>query len=420
MPTLSYKYRIEPNKSQAAALSDMLADFCRLYNSGLEERINAFKTVANARHEIVWGEWTDRKGKTREGYVRRHLAKVAADKTRAITYKTQANKLPRLRTDCPDLARWSYSAEQQVLRRLEKTFKAFFNRGRGFPRFRAVARYHAAEFRVGDGLTIRKNGRVGFVGVAGDIKVRWHRELPSKPVSAILTRQNGKWYIVFHVEVKPVERASPDSIGIDLGLTSLVATSEGDAIERPRWTKRASKKLRRQQRAIARCKKGSKTRRKRCALKRQHEAHTAARRRDFLHFLSYCLVLLYGRIGLEDLNIKGLAGSALAKHVNDAAWGILVNMLIYKAASAGVQIVFVDPRGTSQTCPGCGLILAKGLHEREHRCECGVVLDRDVTAAMVVHYRAFGFWQWPGTGPAALSKRVASRLAAEAVALTRR
>jgi putative transposase len=113
------------------------------------------------------------------------------------------------------LARWSFSAEQQVLRRLDTTFKAFF--ARGHPRFRASARFHAAEFRVGDGLTLRKFGKIGFVGVLGEIKVRWHRELPSKPKSAILTRQGGKWYIVFHVEVASVERARPIASALTLG-----------------------------------------------------------------------------------------------------------------------------------------------------------------------------------------------------------
>src|SRR5215831_3498248 len=188
MPILSYKYRIGPNKAQSAAIADMLADFCRLYNGCLVQRIDAWE-----RRQI------------------------------SVGYNMQAAELKAVRCAIPELARRSFSAEQQVLRRLDKTFKAFFARGRGFPRFRATARYHAAEFRVGDGLTIRKDGRIGIVGVSGEIKVRWHRELPSKPSSAILTRQAGKWYIVFHVAVDVVERAGPDSVGVDFGLTSLIA-----------------------------------------------------------------------------------------------------------------------------------------------------------------------------------------------------
>ena len=293
------------------------------------------------------------------------------------------------------------------MRRLDKTFAAFFRRRcHGFPRFRARSRFHAAEFRVGDGLTLRKSGKIGFVGVPGEIKVRWHRALPSAPKYAILTRQNGKWHVVFHVEVAAAEPANDLTVGIDVGLTSLVALSTGKTVPRPNWTKRAAKGLRRRQRALARCKRGSGVRAKRKAALAKFHERIANRRRDALHKLSRDLVNSFGRIAVEDLNIKGLARGMLAKHVNDAAWAQLVSMLDYKAANAGSQIVKVDPRGTSQTCPECGTIAAKTLAERMHRCDCGCVLDRDVASAMVVHFRAFGFW--PGAGREESSEPVAA------------
>jgi putative transposase len=372
---LSYKFRVEPNRTQAIALNDMLADFCHLYNAALEERI---------------GAW------------RRGIS---------LNYQTQAAHLPQLRRDLPEIGRWSCSAEQHVLRRLDKAYKAFFGRLKrgvkaGFPRFRASARYHATDFRVGNGLTLRKNGRIGIVGIPGDIKVRWHRALPSKPKSAILTRQAGKWYVIFHVEVAAIERASPNAVGIDLGLTNLIALSNGETIARPNWTKRAAKALRRRQRAVARCKRGSKMRRKRVAALAKFSAHVAAKRRDFCHKVTRDLVNRFGRIAIEDLNIKGLARGMLAKHVHDAAWKQIVSMLDYKAANAGGLVIKVDPRGTSQTCPECGTIKPKTLATREHRCECGCILDRDVAAAIVVHQRAFGFS--PGTGHEPLSVPVAA------------
>lgn len=375
MAALCYKYRIEPNRVQALGLSDMLRDFCRLYNAALEHRIEAY-----------------RKGVS-------------------IKCNEQIVTLPIIRRDMPEQGRWSCSAQQQVLRKLDKSFKAFFGRvkrgGRaGFPRFKATARYHAADFRVGDGLTIKKDRRIGIVGVPGEIKVRWHRDLPSKPKSAILTRQAGKWYVIFHVEVEAAERASADSVGLDLGLTSLIALSNGETIARPNVTKRHARRLRVLQRALARCQRGSKVRRKRKAAIATHHAHIAASRRDFLHKESRKLVNRFGRIAIEDLNIKGLAGGMLAKHVNDASWAQLTKMISYKAANAGCEIVMVDPRGTSQTCPECGTIKAKALAERIHRCDCGCVLDRDVAAAKIVHLRAFGFV--PGTGTDQLTQRVAA------------
>ena len=375
MAILSYKYRIEPNRTQAALLSEMLGDFCQLYNAALEHRILAYQ------------------------------------KGVSIRCNDQINSLPVIRRDLPHQGQWSAAAQQQVMRKLDRSFKAFFARIKrgekpGFPRFRARDRYHAADFRVGDGLTIRKSGKLGFVGVPGEIKVRWHRELLSKPKSAIISRNAGKWYIVFHVEVTEVERASPDSVGIDFGLTSLVALSTGETEPRPNWTKHSARELRKRQRAIARCKRGSNVCRKRVAVAAKFQARVAAKRRDMCHKLSRDLVNRFGRIAIEDLNIKGLVRGMLAKHVHDAAWAQIAQMLDYKAASAGVEIVRVDPRGTSQTCPECGTVAVKTLAEREHRCECGCVLDRDVAAAMVVHFRAFGFW--PGTGLESLSESVAA------------
>lgn len=361
----SYKYRIEPNKAQAAALGDMLRDFCFLYNAALEHRIATY-----------------RKGVS-------------------VTCIDQINEVPTIRREIAEQGRWSSKAQQQVMRRLDKAFKAFFQRVKsgskaGFPRFRPYARYSAVDFCVGNGLTIRESNRLRIIGVPGEIKVRWHRSLPAKPKSAVLTRQAGKWHIVFHVEVPAVERASPERIGIDLGLSSLVALSNGELITRPGWTKRAEKGLRRRQRAISRCQRGSKSRRKRVAELATYHERIKNRRRDFSHKVSRDLVDRFGQIAVEDLNIKGLARGILSKHVHDAAWAQIVSMLRYKAESAGCEFIEVDPRGTSQTCPKCGAIAAKTLATREHRCDCGCSLDRDVAAAQIVHLRAFGFV--PGTG----------------------
>ena len=320
-----------------------------------------------------------------------------------MRYGDQAAELRAVREAEPNLARWSFSALQQVLRRLDQSFVAFFKRGRGFPRFRAASRYHAATFRVGDGLTIRKDRRIGVVGILGGIKAVWHRDLPpdAKLGAAILTRQAGKWFVVFSVEAtfagtcgapEPVE----GTVGIDLGLNSLIATSDGDRIEAPRLARRAHKAIRRHQRALARCRRGSRRRLKAKARLAAASAKVARQRRDFAHKLSRTLVSRYQGIAFEDLDLTGLKRGMLARSVHDAAWALLVQFVRFKAASAGAEVVLVDPRGTSQECPECGAVEAKTLATRRHRCGCGCVLDRDVAAAKVVHLRAFGFG--PGHG----------------------
>lgn len=359
MQLLSYRYRIYPNKTQAALLSEMLADFCELYNAALEQRILAYE-----------------KG-----------VRVSRDDQQAA--------LPQIRKELANQGRWSATAQQRVIRKLDKTFQAFFARCKrgekpGFPRFKPTRNYRAAEFRLSDGLTIKKSRKIGFVGIPGEIKVKWHRELPSKPKTAVLVHKDNKWHIIFYVSVLPVNRASPDSVGLDLGLVSLVALSNGDDVGHPKMSKRSAAKERRLKRAFARCKYGSRARKKRKQQVSKFQFRIGAARRDFLHKESRKIVDRFGRIAIESLNVQAMAKGILATQIRDASWGIFIEMLRYKAVNAGCELVEVNPRGTSQTCPKCGAIKAKALHQRKHRCPCGCVLDRDVAAAMVIHDRAFG------------------------------
>lgn len=368
---LRYRYRIYPNKLQEQALSEMLVDFCGLYNAALEQRIDAYR---------------------RRGV--------------ALRFLDQSRELKAARLADHGLARWSYSAEQQVLRRLEKTFAAFFSRGRGFPRFKARSRFRSADLVIGDGLTIRKSGRVRLVGIPDEIRVCWHRPLPSKPRSAVLVKHAGTWHISFSVDVAGSGIANPNSIGVDVGLANLVALSNGEMIARPNWTKRAAKGLRRHQRALARCTRGSNVRRKRKLALAKFQAHIAAKRCDFSHKVSRDLVGRFGLIAFENLNIKGLARSRLAKQVLDAAWAQIVSFTTYKAEIAGGEVRKIDPRGTSMECPDCGNIAKKTLDERMHSCPCGCSMPRDVASAIVIHNRAFTLGLEPSLG--SLSQRVAA------------
>ncbi len=378
---LSFKHRLYPTRAQSPGLDLMLGAFADLFNAALQQRIEAYR----------------RRGRT-------------------LRYVDQAGELRAVREVCPELAGYSYSAEQQVLRRLDKAFRAFFRRARtpgvkaGFPRFKAKARFHAAEFRVGDGLTLRKSGRIGIVGIPGEIKVKWHRPLPegARLGAAVLTRQAGKWYIVFQVEVPDAEAAErPFSpVGLDFGLSALVTLSSGETVPCPPWTKAAAKKTRRLNRALARKRRyGSGWKRAKRDPARQHRK-VANRRRDFLHKVSAELTRRFTHIAYEDLNVRGLARSMLAKAVHNAAWGTLAGLLAYKAANAGGASEPVDPRGTTIDCSGCGVEVPKGLAARVHRCpDCGLILCRDWNAARNVLSRAsFGH----GTCLVAPSGRVAA------------
>jgi putative transposase len=378
----SFKYRLFPNPAQAAGLTDMLRSFCDLYNACLQQRIEAYQR-----------------------------------QNKSLGYIDQANELKAVRLADERLAGYSYSAEQQVVRRLDKAFKAFFGRVRrgkgGFPRFRTKSMFDSADFQAGDGLTIRKSRKLGIVGIPGEIKVRWHRDLRAgaKVSTAVVLRSCGKWYIRFSVETPDAYGPHPfrEAVGVDVGLTSLIATSDGDTVPTPKWIGKASKKQRRLQSALARCKRGNKGRLRAKMRLARHAARTATQRRDFAQKVSRDLVNRYSHIAFEDLNITGLASGMLAKSILNAAWGQLISFTDYKAANAGGLVTKVNPRGTSQECDCCGMVTPKTLSERIHDCpSCGTVEDRDVHAAKVIKHRAFPWSKGPGAGPGASSQPVAA------------
>lgn len=383
----TYRFRLYPNATQEAALHGMLGAFCDLYNAALQERIDCYRKT----------------GKT-------------------LTYNTQALELKAVRAVDERLAGFSFTAEQQVLRRLDKAFRAFFDRTKrgdkpGFPRYQAKRRFDSAEMRVGDGLTIKQE-RLRIVGIDGLVKVRWHRRIPdgAKLGHAVLSRNGGHWHICFSAELPDAEMAPREfsPVGVDVGVASLVALSSGETVANPKWSREADAKLRRLNRALARKHRHSRGWKKAKVALRQHHGHVVAKRSDFLHKLSTRLVREHSHIAVEDLNIKGLSRGMLAKDVLSAGWATFFNMLRYKAESASSVVEAVDPRGTSQTCPACGSVVAKTLADRWHSCpHCGFEADRDVAAAQVILLRAS--FMGPGIGLGARSKPGTVGLAPEAV-----
>ncbi len=189
-----------------------------------------------------------------------------------------------------------------------------------------------------------------------------HRELP--PAADIrtveLTRDSKCWYIGFQVKVEEApKRAVLRSVGLDLGINVLAFLSDGTAIPNPRAARSAQRKMRVVRRALARCKRGSKRRRK--SRGRLAAAHRKIRdtRRTALHQASAKLIRDYDLVAIEALNVKGLATGTLAREVHDAGWATLIAMLRYKAARAGTHLIEVDPKFTSQDCSGCGARVAK-------------------------------------------------------------
>lgn len=224
----------------------------------------------------------------------------------------------------------------------------------------------------------------------GDVRVKWSRTLPSVPSTVTVIKDAaGRYFASFVVETAASE-VLPDvtrEVGIDLGLSHFAILSDGTKIDSPRFLRRAEKKLKKAQQLLSRKAKGSSNRGKaRLKVARAH-AKVADARREFHHRLSTKLIRENQAIAVEDLAVKGLARTKLAKSVHDAGWSQFVAMLEYKATRYGRilnQIGRFEP--TSQVCSQCGVKDGpKPLHVRTWECgACGAHLDRDINAAVNV------------------------------------
>jgi len=344
-----------------------------LYNKALEQRINAWKVY--------------------------ELSLTCFDQNKSLN-QVRKTKYPNV--NCTSF--------QQTMRRLDFAFKAFFRRVKagdkpGFPRFKPASRFSSIAFIPNDGAKL-SNGKLVLTKMP-PIRIKWHRDIPDDARIKLIRilRKNGRWYVCLSVEADFSEKREPTgkAIGIDLGISHLVTTSDGDFFDSPKFYINAQKRLRVLQRSVARKKKGSNSRRKAVkALARFHE-HIANQRADFLHKVTRNLVRNYDGIAMEDLTLTFMnRNKHLAKSSLDVAIGAFTQMLEYKAESAGIKLVKVDPRYTSQTCSRCGQIVKKSLAVRTHKCDCGLVLDRDHNAARNILQRGaslLGDITWAEVGP---------------------
>jgi putative transposase len=209
-----------------------------------------------------------------------------------------------------------------------------------------------------------------------------------KTVSTISVKLSpaGRWTVSLLVDVEiELLPESPNSVGVDLGITSLVALSTGDKVANPKNLKKKRKKLRRVQKALSRKQKGSKNRHKaRLKVAKVHQEITDARN-DFLHKLTTQLVRENQTIAVENLAVKNmLRNHKLAQAISDASWGELIRQLEYKCQWYGRNLVKIDRWfPSSKTCGHCGRIVEKlPLNIREWDCpKCGTKHDRDINAA---------------------------------------
>ena len=358
------RFRLYPNHSQEARLLRALEASRRLWNDALAHRKSRWE-----------------------------------NKRESTSYNLQQWILTEARHTDPLIGEALHSqSAQDVLRRLDKAFKSFFARRARHPKFKKFSHTGSFTYPQAYNGSVRPDvirGRL-YLSKVGNIRIVFHRQFPTDSrlkVCTVSREPDGKWFasLVFE-EVVPLQNihtiqvALSSPIGIDLGLLSLITTSDGEKVEHPRFLRKAERRLKHLQKVFSRKKKGSKNHFKaRHQVASQH-AKVRRRRSDFNHKLSTKLVRGHNFIAFEDLRIRNMVRNhSLAKSIQDAAWGQLVRLTEYKALRAGARTIRVPAAYSTQECFHCEALTKASLGLREFVCVgCGRVLQRDTNAAGVV------------------------------------
>jgi putative transposase len=274
-----------------------------------------------------------------------------------------------------------------ALKDLERAFSNYFARRARYPRFKSRKR-DPLRFRSTEGVNVAggkvRVPKIGWVRIRQSMPV----DLPTKG-AAFKRDATGKWFVtlVATFEMPDVPLPPPDPakvVGIDLGLKDFAVTSDGERVAAPKFFRKTQRKLRKAQRALSRRKPGSKRRAKAKARVARIHQNITDRRGDFLHKLSTGLVNSHDGICIEDLSVKGLARTKLAKSFTDASMGEFRRQLEYKALWNRKHLVVIDRWfPSSKLCSRCGVVNdALTLADRHWVCACGVAHDRDLNAAI--------------------------------------
>lgn len=223
----------------------------------------------------------------------------------------------------------------------------------------------------------------------GEVPVILHRPIPNGfeiKQATILKKADG-WYVSFSLEDGTVPNPLPiDKIksvtGIDAGLEKFLTTADGQAVEVPQYCRKRQVVLARQQRFLSRKQEGSKNYQRQANKVARLHLHVTRQRQEFHYLVARWLVDFYDLIVFENLNIRGMARTRLAKSILDVAWGRFLKILQAVAVRRGKHTKEVNPRGTSINCSSCGERVEKDLSVRIHSCECGFVIDRDWNSAL--------------------------------------
>jgi putative transposase len=276
-------------------------------------------------------------------------------------------------------------AHSQPFSNLQKAFVSFFKKASNHPKFKKKGKTRDSFYVANDKFSL--NGFEVKLPVVGRVRMTEQLRFSGKVMSAVVGREADRWFISISVDVASNQEKRSDwkPIGVDLGLTTFAALSNGVKINSPKPLKAATKRLRRVSKRHSRKHNGSSNRRK--ATLRLARIHRRVKniRHDFLNKLTTDLAKTHSHIGIEDLNTKGMMKNRkLSKAISDASWSEFRRQLEYKTELYGSKLVVFDRfYPSSKRCSYCGSILEElPLSVREWTClKCGTVHDRDINSA---------------------------------------
>ena len=347
---VAYKYRMYPNKEQKEYFAKCFGCVRFIYNRMLSDKIEYYKQT-----------------------------------------KQKLNNTPaQYKKKFPWLKEVDSLALANAQMNLQTAYNNFFKRPEvGFPKFKSKKSHKDSYTTNNQNGTVAISDKYIKLPKIGSVKIKKHRTFDGLIKSVTISKNpSGKYYVSVLVEQIEKEKLSENesAIGIDLGLKEFCITSDGEMIENPRYLQKSENRLRKLQKDLSRCNKGSKNREK-CRIKvaRQYEKITN-QRKDFLHKLSKRLIDENQIICLEDLSVKNMMSDhQLAKSIADVSWSEFVRQLKYKADWYGREIIQIDKwYPSSQICSTCGYKSGrKELHVRKWTCpECGTHHERDINAAI--------------------------------------
>ena len=351
----AFRYRFYPTPEQQTLLRQTLGCVRLVYNKALAARTEG---------------WYERQ--ERVDYADTSAMLTAWKKEESLSFLTEVSSVPL----------------QQGLRDLQKAFANFWAKRAKYPNFKRKHNGGSAEFTKAGFRW--KNNQVFLAKCDQALPIVWSREIPpgcNPNTITVKLDASGRWFVSLLVDdhtIKSLEKTDK-SVGLDVGITSLIATSNGEKINNPRHFKRLRRKLRQVQKSLSRKQKGSNNRHKaRRKVAKVHSKITYARK-DFLNKLTTQLVRENQTIIVEDLAIKNMIKNPkLALHISDASWGELVRQLEYKCRWYGRELIKIDRWfPSSKRCGNCGHVVEKlPLNIREWDCpKCGTNHDRDLNAA---------------------------------------